>query len=89
MSRTERCVRLIALMGNPAACLVDIESGVWHTLVPLANDTVILEIKRGPYNAATDKTFASWAPEEGSPAAHSYLRKMEAIFEGEPARGGG
>lgn len=67
--------------GNPASCLLDIEPGVWHTLVPLADDTVILEIKRGPYHAATDKTFAAWAPEEGSPSAPDYLRQLEALFE--------
>ena len=67
--------------GNPASCLVDIEPGVWHTLVPLADDTVIMEIKRGPYHAATDKTFAVWAPEEGSPNAPDYLRQLEAVFE--------
>lgn len=67
--------------GNPGSCLVDIEPGVWHTLVPLANDTVILEIKRGPYNAVTDKTFAAWAPEEDSTAAPGYLKQLEAMFE--------
>jgi cupin fold WbuC family metalloprotein len=66
--------------GNPASCLVDIEPGIWHTLVPLAEDTVVLEIKRGPYHAATDKTFATWAPEEGSPAAPGYARELEALF---------
>lgn len=66
---------------TPAAGLVDIEPGVWHTLVPLAEDTVILEIKRGPYHAATDKVFASWAPEEESGGAAGYLRKLEAVFE--------
>jgi cupin fold WbuC family metalloprotein len=65
--------------GDPGACLVDIECGVWHTIVPLAEDTVVLEIKRGPYNAATDKTFAPWAPVEGSEDAPNYLRRLEAL----------
>jgi cupin fold WbuC family metalloprotein len=67
--------------GNPASCLVDIEPGVWHTLVPLADDTVILEIKRGPYDAMTDKTFAAWAPSEGSDEACGYLKQLEGEFE--------
>jgi cupin fold WbuC family metalloprotein len=66
--------------GNPGSCLVDIEMGVWHTLVPLADDTVVLEIKRGPYNAETDKTFAEWAPEEGSEEAADYLAELERCF---------
>lgn len=67
--------------GNPASCLVDIEPGVWHTLVPLAEDTVVLEIKRGPYVGATDKSFAPWAPEETSPEAPDYLRSLEIAFD--------
>ena len=66
--------------GNPAGCLIDIEQGLWHTLVPLADDTVVLEIKRGPYNAATDKRFARWAPEEETQEAAVYLRGLEALF---------
>ncbi len=70
--------RLVA--GDPGACLVDIEPGVWHTLVPLAEDTVVLEIKRGPYDQGRDKTFAAWAPDEGDAAAPDYLRQLETIF---------
>jgi cupin fold WbuC family metalloprotein len=65
---------------NPASCLVDIERGVWHTFVPLADDTVLLEIKRGPYQAATDKMFAAWSPEEGSAEASGYLKHLEGNF---------
>jgi len=72
--------RLVA--GEPGGCLVDLEPGVWHTLVPLAVDTVVLEIKRGPYHAATDKTFAPWSPAEGSAGAAEYLRQLEAVFGG-------
>ncbi len=66
--------RLIA--GDTAAAMIDIEQGLWHTLVPLADDTVILEIKRGPYDAATDKEFASWSPAEGTPEATEWLEKV-------------
>ena len=66
--------RLIA--GRPDACMVDVEQGVWHTLVPLVDDTVVLEIKRGPYDSATDKQFATWAPAEGTPEAEAWVREM-------------
>lgn len=62
--------------GKAASCMVDIEQGVWHTLVALAEDTVLLEIKRGPYNAKTDKRFAQWAPAEGSPEAAGWLERL-------------
>ena len=70
--------RLVA--GDAASCMIDIEQGVWHTLVPLADDTVVLEIKRGPYDAKTDKAFAKWAPDEGTPESLEWLRKMELLF---------
>ncbi len=66
--------------GVAGSCLVDIEPGVWHTVIPLAPDTLVLEIKRGPYNAATDKTFAAWAPREGSADGAGYLRQLESAF---------
>ena len=44
---------------------VEIPAGIWHTCAALAPDTVLLEIKRGPYDARSDKDFAKWAPAEG------------------------
>ena len=60
--------------------LIDIEPGIWHGMVCLEPDTVVLEIKKGPYDAATDKIFAGWAPSEGDDGVESYLEKMEALF---------
>ena len=66
--------------GDAASCMVDIEQGVWHTLVPLAPDTVVLEIKRGPYQASTDKKFAPWSPAEGTEIAQQWLAEAVASF---------
>lgn len=52
---------------------VDLVPGRYHTIVALAPDTVIYEVKSGPYTRATDKEFAPWAPEEGSPEVAAYL----------------
>ncbi|MGD8861079.1 MAG: hypothetical protein PVI30_13820 [Myxococcales bacterium] len=35
----------------------------------LEPDTLIYEVKPGPWSAATDKSFAPWAPAEGDPGA--------------------
>ena len=51
---------------------VDLAPGIFHGLVALEPDTVIYEVKDGPYAAANDKAFAPWAPEEGSPEAARY-----------------
>lgn len=62
--------------GDPGSCMLDIEQGVWHTLAPLADDTVVVEIKRGPYDAKTDKEFAPWSPAEGTAEAAAWLKAM-------------
>lgn len=59
--------------------MIDIEARVWHGVLALAPDTVILEIKRGPYDD-TDKVFADWAPAEGSDGMADYLTWLESLF---------
>jgi cupin fold WbuC family metalloprotein len=54
----------------------DCEPGIYHTFLALLTDTVLFEVKPGPYEAATDKDFAPWAPPEGSPEAKSYMTSL-------------
>lgn len=66
--------------------LVDIEARVWHSVLALAEDTIILEIKRGPFNEE-DKVFADWSPEEFSEEAPACLEWLTGLVgEGNPAR---
>lgn len=60
--------------------LIDIEAGVWHGLVILEPDTVVLEVKRGPFDA-TDRVFADWAPKEGEEGAGEYLSGLRTLVE--------
>ncbi|NQV34213.1 MAG: WbuC family cupin fold metalloprotein [Phycisphaeraceae bacterium] len=55
---------------------VDIKAGICHTFAVMENDTVVFEVKPGPYNPKTDKDFASWAPEEGTSEAAEYLADL-------------
>lgn len=64
--------------------MVDIEARVWHAVLALAEDTVILEIKRGPFNEE-DKVFASWSPSETSAEAPAHLSWLRGLCEGSPA----
>jgi hypothetical protein len=60
---------------------VEIPAGSWHALSILEEETVLLEIKPGPYLPLSDKDFAPWAPEEGSssaPAMTARLRRARA-----------
>jgi cupin fold WbuC family metalloprotein len=50
---------------------VEIPEGVFHTLVALAPDTVMFEIKQGPYQPTSDKDFLGAFPEEGTPEART------------------
>jgi cupin fold WbuC family metalloprotein len=59
---------------------VDLVPGVYHGLFALEPDTVIYEIKTGPYTQSTDKAFAPFAPEEGSPEAASYLQALHGEY---------
>ncbi len=59
-----------------AESLVDLEPDIWHSFAALEPDTVILEIKGGPYDKAQDKVFAPWAPNENEPAASAYLQQL-------------
>ncbi len=58
----------------------DIRPGVWHTIFALVPDTVVFEVKPGPYSAANDKDFASWAPQEYSPESATFLARLEDAF---------
>ncbi len=64
-----------------SVALLDIEPNLWHGMVILAPDTVVLEIKRGPYDASTDKEFAPWAPGEGDPGAAAAAAGWRAVFD--------
>lgn len=55
---------------------IDSEPGVFHTFVAIEDDTVLFEVKPGPYSQADDKDFASWAPAEGTDGAQKYLDNL-------------
>lgn len=55
---------------------IDLEPGVWHTLTAVTEHAVCFEVKPGPWDPATDKEFAPWAPREGDPRAQEYLRGL-------------
>ena len=63
------------------ALAVDMQPGVWHCILALTRDCVIFEGKNGPYDPATDKEFAAWAPAEGDGAAPEYMRRLLAQAE--------
>ncbi len=59
---------------------VELPEGTYHTLVALAPDTVILELKEGPYEARNDKEFLDAFPAEGTPAAGELVETWQGYF---------
>lgn len=59
---------------------VELPEGTYHTLVALAPDTVMLELKEGPYDPSTDKEFLDAFPAEGTPAAREMVETWQAYF---------
>jgi len=59
----------------------------FHTLVALEPDTVMFELKQGPYVPASDKDFLASFPAEGTPEAAVQEAEWRALFEPLQQRG--
>lgn len=42
---------------------MEIEAGIWHSLIVLEPGTVVYEVKKGPYVPLTPDNIAPWAPD--------------------------
>jgi len=60
----------------PSGGLVDIQPGIWHSMVCLEPNTVVAEFKKGPYDVETDKEFASWSSEQST----CFVQDLEEMF---------
>lgn len=56
---------------------IEIPAGCWHSVVALRPQTLMLEIKEGPYIPVSPEDFAPFSPAEGAPGCHDFLRWME------------
>ena len=59
---------------------IELPQGILHTLVALEPDTVMFEIKQGPYVPTADKDFLASFPLEGTPEAAAQERAWCALF---------
>lgn len=71
----------ISANGQCRGC--EIPEGAWHTLAALESNTVVLEVKSGPYQKPPPEDFASWAPEENTPSAAVFEIKFAHAKPGE------
>ena len=56
---------------------IDIAPGRYHSFLVRAPDTLMYEVKQGPYSPLDDKDFAKWAPREGTAEVGAYLLALE------------
>jgi len=59
---------------------IQLPEGIIHTLVALEPDSVLLEIKEGPYVPTADKDFLPLFPPEGTSAAAELEASWRALF---------
>lgn len=80
----EKCHHLSA---DDSTLGVDVEPGVFHSFAATVEDTVLFEVKQGPYQEISDKDFAVWAPEEGVAGVEKYLARLYSYGEGGQCEG--
>lgn len=59
---------------------IELCEGIYHTALSLSPNTVILEIKEGPYDPKNDKDFLSVFPMEGTLEAAKLVKDWERYF---------
>jgi cupin fold WbuC family metalloprotein len=64
---------------HPSAPVIQIPQGTWHGAVVLEPDTIVMEVKPGPYRP---NEFAAWAPEENAPSAAQFVPWVETARAG-------
>ena len=70
--------QLISADGETKA--IELAEGTFHTLVALAPDTVMFELKEGPYIPMDDKDFLQHFPLENTPEAAKWVETWESHF---------
>jgi cupin fold WbuC family metalloprotein len=54
----------------------EISPRTWHTIICMENNSVLYELKDGPYIQEIDKQFAAWAPTEGDDRCATYNKTI-------------
>ena len=55
----------------------------WHTLFPVSDDAVVMEVKQGPYIPTAPDDFAAWAPAEGHADVVKFQQWLENAAPGD------
>lgn len=63
--------------------MLEIPALTWHTLVCQAPDTLVFEVKEGPFAPSSDKDFVPWAPQEGAAQAARFREWWRGVRVGD------
>lgn len=55
---------------------VELPAGIWHTVVSLVDESILFEVKSGPFDPSVAKEFAPWAPKEGALESKGYSEQL-------------
>ena len=80
---TGRVTQRVSLGPDAGTAGLEIPADVWHTWVPLHDQSVFFEVKPGPYDPATAVQFAAWSPAEGAAEVPDFYAKLLAVHVGE------
>lgn len=56
---------------------IELPANSWHSVYPLSETAVIMEIKQGPYKPALESDFAQWAPREEEQGVRDFQNWLE------------
>lgn len=56
---------------------LELSADTWHTVVSLVDDSILFEVKSGPFDPSLAKEFAPWAPKEDEEGASQYLNSLK------------
>ena len=61
---------------------MEIEPDIWHSFIILETNTVIYEIKQGPFAPIDPKDMAPWAPKpQETEAAQNYIQELLSAYQ--------
>ena len=64
--------KLLLTPGSSISAM-ELPANLWHTVYPETDETVIIEIKEGPYTPTEESDFAQWAPRERTQNVTDFL----------------
>ncbi|WP_034636190.1 WbuC family cupin fold metalloprotein [Chitinivibrio alkaliphilus] len=73
----------ISLRSQRMPYFCEIPAGIAHSVYAQEDDTILLEIKPGPYTPKTRADQCAWAPSEESPQAKKFLQWLKTATIGD------